>query len=145
ARILIDDGDSVLVEEFCYSPAQAALLSAGARLVPVPVDEAGLNISAVATNSESARVAYVTPSHQYPLGVTMSPSRRLALLDWATRARAWILEDDYDSEYRYAKRPLAALQGLDRSGRVIYIGTFSKALFPSLRIGFVVAPPDLVD
>jgi GntR family transcriptional regulator/MocR family aminotransferase len=145
ARILIDDGDSVLVEEFCYSPAQAALLSAGARLVPVPVDEAGLNISAVATNSESARVAYVTPSHQYPLGVTMSPSRRLALLDWATRARAWILEDDYDSEYRYAKRPLAALQGMDRSGRVIYIGTFSKALFPSLRIGFVVAPADLVD
>jgi GntR family transcriptional regulator / MocR family aminotransferase len=145
ARILIDDGDSVLVEEFCYSAARAALLSAGARLGPVPVDESGLNISAAAAKSVSARIAYVTPSHQYPLGVTMSLSRRLALLDWATRAQAWILEDDYDSEYRYTKRPLAALQGLDRHGRVIYIGTFSKVLFPALRIGFVVAPPDLVD
>jgi len=145
ARILIDDRDPVLVEEFCYGAARAALLSAGARLVPVPVDEAGLNISAVATGSASARLAYVTPSHQYPLGVTMSASRRQALLDWATRTRAWILEDDYDSEYRYTKRPLAALQGMDRNGRVIYIGTFSKVLFPALRLGFVVAPTDLVD
>src|SRR5262249_52448262 len=107
ARILIDDGDPLLVEEFCYGAARAALLSAGARLVPVPVDEAGLNISVVA-DSTSARLAYVTPSHQYPLGVTMSTSRRQALLDWANRARAWILEDDYDSEYRYTERPLPA-------------------------------------
>jgi len=144
ARILIDDGDPLLVEEFCYGAARAALLSAGARLVPVPVDEAGLNISVVA-DSTSARLAYVTPSHQYPLGVTMGTSRRQALLDWANRARAWILEDDYDSEYRYTERPLPALQGMDRNGRVIYIGTFSKVLFPALRLGFVVAPPDLVD
>src|SRR5262249_1460081 len=144
ARILIDDGDPLLVEEFCYGAARAALLSAGARLVPVPVDEAGLNISVVA-DSTSARLAYVTPSHQYPLGVTMSTSRRQALLDWANRARAWILEDDYDSEYRYTERPLPALQGMDRNGRVIYIGTFSKVLFPALRLGFIVTPRDLVD
>jgi GntR family transcriptional regulator / MocR family aminotransferase len=90
-------------------------------------------------------MAYVTPSHQYPLGVTMSLARRLALLEWARRAKAWILEDDYDSEFRYKGRPLAALQGLDTSGRVIYIGTFSKVLFPALRVGYMVVPPDLVD
>src|SRR5215813_3287096 len=145
ARVLIDSGDSVLVEEYCNSAAQAALIGAGAKLVPVPVDDAGLDISAIATTHSSARVAYVTPSHQYPMGVTMSLSRRLALLDWANRSSAWILEDDYDSEYRYVARPLAALQGLDKSGRVIYIGTFSKVLFPALRIGYVVAPPDLVE
>jgi GntR family transcriptional regulator/MocR family aminotransferase len=95
--------------------------------------------------STIARMAYVTPSHQYPLGVTMSLSRRLALLEWARRANAWILEDDYDSEFRYKGRPLAALQGLDTSGRVIYIGTFSKVLFPALRVGYMVVPPNLVD
>ena len=91
-----------------------------------------------------ARAAYVTPSHQYPLGVTMSASRRLQLLDWARRTGAWVIEDDYDSEYRYESFPIAALQGLDRDGRVIYIGTFSKVLFPSLRVGYLVIPPDLV-
>lgn len=145
ARILLDAGDPVLVEAYCYTAARAALLGAGACLVPVAVDEAGLDISSSVAQSSAARVAYVTPSHQYPLGVTMSLPRRLALLDWANRAQAWILEDDYDSEYRFAGRPLAALQGLDRGGRVIYIGTFSKVLFPSLRIGYLVAPPDLVD
>jgi GntR family transcriptional regulator/MocR family aminotransferase len=145
ARVLLDPGDSVLVEEYCYSAARAALIGAGAHLVPVKVDTAGLNISAPAASSSNARVAYVTPSHQYPLGVTMSLPRRLALLDWANRTSAWILEDDYDSEYRYVARPLAALQGLDKSGRVIYIGTFSKVLFPSLRIGYMVVPSDLVD
>jgi GntR family transcriptional regulator/MocR family aminotransferase len=93
----------------------------------------------------TARLAYVTPSHQYPLGVTLSLGRRLALLAWASRADAWILEDDYDSEFRYAGHPLAALQGLDTSGRVIYIGTFSKTLLPSLRLGYLIVPPDLVD
>jgi GntR family transcriptional regulator / MocR family aminotransferase len=145
ARILLDDGDSVLVEGYCYDAAQAAFRGAGACLVPVPVDEAGLDISASVVRSSAARMAYVTPSHQYPLGVTMSLPRRLALLDWANRTEAWILEDDYDSEYRYVGRPLAALQGLDRGGRVIYMGTFSKVLFPSLRLGYLVVPPDLVD
>ena len=145
ARVLLDAGDSVLVEEHCYPAARAALLGAGASLVPVPVDDAGLDISAGAAQAAAARMAYVTPSHQYPLGVTMSLPRRLALLDWANRTKAWILEDDYDSDYRYTGRPLAALQGLDRGGRVIYLGTFSKVLFPSMRIGYMVVPPDLVD
>ena len=145
ARVLLDPGDSVLVEEYCYSAARAAFKGAGACLVPVRVDDAGLDISDPAASSSNARVAYVTPSHQYPLGVTMSLSRRLALLDWANRTSAWILEDDYDSEYRYVARPLAALQGLDKSGRVIYIGTFSKVLFPSLRLGYMVVPSDLVE
>src|SRR5262249_49909075 len=114
-------------------------------LFPVQVDDAGLDIATAGPGSLEARMAYVTPSNQYPLGVTMSLSRRLALLDWANRSSAWILEDDYDSEYRYVARPLAALQGLDKSQRVIYIGTFSKVLFPALRLGYVVAPPDLVD
>ncbi|HEX3086900.1 MAG TPA: PLP-dependent aminotransferase family protein [Pyrinomonadaceae bacterium] len=144
ARVLLDRGDAVLVEEYCYTAARAALLGAGLRLIPVAVDEAGLDISKPSMDTTEARLAYVTPSHQYPLGVTMSLSRRLALLDWSNRNGAWILEDDYDSEYRYATRPLAALQGLDKSGRVIYVGTFSKVLFPSLRIGYIVAPPDLV-
>ncbi len=145
ARILLDPGDSVLVEGYCYVAARSALLGAGACLVPVPVDEAGLDISADVAQSAPARMAYVTPSHQYPLGFTMSLPRRLALLEWANRTHAWILEDDYDSEYRYVGRPLAALQGLDGGGRVIYIGTFSKVLFPSLRIGYLVVPPDLVE
>jgi len=144
ARILIDAGDPVLVEEYCYTALRTVLLGAGARIVPVSVDDAGMDISTVG-GSANARVAFVTPSHQYPLSVTMSLPRRLALLDWANRSSAWVVEDDYDSEYRYVARPLAALQGLDKSGRVIYSGTFSKVLFPSLRIGYVVAPPDLVD
>lgn len=145
ARVLLDAGDSVLVEGHCYPAARAALLGAGAFLVPVPTDDAGLDISSGVAQSAGARMAYVTPSHQYPLGVTMSLLRRLALLDWANSTKAWVLEDDYDSEYRYVGRPLAALQGLDRGGRVIYLGTFSKVLFPSMRIGYMVVPPDLVE
>ena len=90
-----------------------------------------------------ARAAYVTPSHQYPLGMTLSASRRLQLLDWAQQRGAWLLEDDYDSEYRFESLPISALQGLDRDARVIYIGTFSKVLFPSLRLGYIVIPADL--
>jgi GntR family transcriptional regulator/MocR family aminotransferase len=104
-----------------------------------------MDIIAGMARSATARMAYVTPSHQYPLGVTMSLARRLALLEWARRTKAWILEDDYDSEFRYKGRPLSALQGLDTSGHVIYIGTFSKVLFPALRLGYMVVPPDLVD
>src|SRR6185369_5415880 len=120
------------------------LLMAGARLVPVPVDGQGLDVAAGLLRARRARAAYVTPSHQYPLGVTMSAARRLQLLDWAQRAGAWIIEDDYDSEYRYGSLPIASLQGLDRGSRVLYIGTFSKVLFPALRLGYLVIPPDLV-
>lgn len=145
ARLLLDAGDSVWIEDPGFLGARASMLGAGARLVPVPVDDEGLDVSRGATLCPSARMVYISPSHHFPLGVTMSLARRLSLLEWASRAGAWILEDDYDSEYRYAGRPLAALQGLDKEGRVIYLGTFSKILFPSLRLGYMVIPPDLVD
>jgi GntR family transcriptional regulator/MocR family aminotransferase len=145
ARLLVDPGDAVWIEDPGYLGARAALAASEARVVPVPVDAEGIDVDAGVRLCADARVAYVTPSHQFPLSVTMSLARRLALLDWAARADAWILEDDFDSEYRYAGRPLASLQGLDGYGRVIYIGTFSKVMFPSLRIGYMVVPPDLVD
>ena len=144
ARVLLDPGSPVWVEEPGYAGAQDVLRRVGARLVPVPVDEEGLDVNAAIARSRRPRAVYVTPSHQYPLGVTMSASRRLQLLDWARRQGAWILEDDYDSEYRYESLPVAALQGLDRDARVIYIGTFSKVLFPALRVGYIVIPADLV-
>jgi GntR family transcriptional regulator/MocR family aminotransferase len=127
-----------------YFGARGALLAAGARLVPVPVDEQGLVVEIGRKRCQEARLVSTTPSHQFPTGVTMSLGRRLALLDWAREAGAWILEDDYDSEYRSSGRPLEALQGLDRAGRVLYIGTFSKVLFPALRLGYLVAPTELV-
>jgi GntR family transcriptional regulator/MocR family aminotransferase len=145
-RALLDPGDAAWIEDPGYLGARAALLAAGARLIPLAVDHEGMQIPAIDdTQSGSVRMAYVTPAHQYPLGVTMSMARRLTLLDWAKRNNAWILEDDYDSEYRYQGRPLAALQGIDGQGRVIYVGTFSKVLFPSLRLGYLVVPPALVD
>jgi GntR family transcriptional regulator/MocR family aminotransferase len=143
--VLLDPGSEVWVEEPGYPGARDALALAGARLVPVPVDEEGLDVAAGIARGPQARAAHVTPSHQYPLGATLSASRRLQLLDWARRSGAWILEDDYDSEYRYESPPIAALQGLDRDSRVIYIGTFSKVLFPALRVGYLVVPEDLVD
>jgi GntR family transcriptional regulator / MocR family aminotransferase len=145
ARLLLDEGDAAWIEDPGYLGARGALLGAGASLVPVPVDGEGLDVQAGQARNPEARLIYVSPSHQYPYGVTMSLPRRLALLESASRAGAWVLEDDYDSEYRYAGRPLAALQGLDGEGRVIYLGTFSKVLFPALRLGYMVVPPDLVD
>ena len=145
ARVLLDPGDAAWMEEPGYPGARAALTAAGARLVNVPVDAEGLDPSAGVELEPEARLVYVTPSHQFPLGVTMSLARRLALLDWASRAGAWVVEDDYDSEYRYEGRPLASLQGLDSDGRVIYLGTFSKVMFPSLRLGYMVVPPNLID
>jgi GntR family transcriptional regulator/MocR family aminotransferase len=144
ARVLLDPGDSVWMEEPGYGGARDAFALAGARLVPVPVDGEGLDVAAGRLLEGQARAAYVTPSHQYPLGATLSATRRLQLLDWAQRSGSWIIEDDYDSEYRYESPPVAALQGLDRDGRVIYIGTLSKVLFPALRVGYMVLPPDLV-
>src|SRR5262245_36039910 len=145
ARVLLDPGQAAWVEEPGYAGARNALAAAGARLVPVPVDHEGLNVAAGRRIGPRARVAYVTPSHQYPLGATMSATRRLQLLDWAHATGAWIIEDDYDSEYRYDSQPIAALQGLDRDARVVYVGTFSKVLFPALRVGYLVVPPDLVE
>jgi GntR family transcriptional regulator/MocR family aminotransferase len=144
-RLLLNSGDAVWVEEPGYWLVQRALQARGCRVVPVPVDADGLNIDAGVKLSRKARAAFVAPSHQYPLGVMMSASRRLQLLEWAQRAGAWLIEDDYDSEFRYDSMPIASLQGLDRNAHVIYVGTFSKVMFPSLRLGYLVAPRDLVE
>ncbi|UHC17874.1 PLP-dependent aminotransferase family protein [Methylobacterium currus] len=144
-RTLIDPGDAVWVEDPGYLATREALAAAGCRIVPVPVDEQGLDVRAGIAAAPSARAVYITPSHQYPTGSVMSMQRRMELLAWATETGAWVIEDDYDSEFRYVGRPLAALQGLDRGGCVIYVGTFSKVLFPGLRLGFAVLPLDLVD
>lgn len=142
-ELLLDPGDRVWLEHPAYPGARKALLSAGAHIVPVRVDGEGLDVAAGARLCGDARLVYVTPSHQFPLGVPMSLPRRLALLEWASSARAWVIEDDYDSEFRHGARPIPCLHGLDGEGRVIYVGSFSKSLFPSLRLGFVIVPPDL--
>jgi GntR family transcriptional regulator/MocR family aminotransferase len=143
ADLLLDPDDSVWLEDPGYTGAHGALLAAGATLIPVPVDHEGLDVAAGRQLCPQARLAVVTPSHQFPTGVTMSLRRRLALLEWAREADAWIVEDDYDSEYRFGGRPLEALHGLDDEGRVLYVGTFSKVLFPALRLGYLVVPPGL--
>jgi GntR family transcriptional regulator/MocR family aminotransferase len=145
AQALLDPGDKVWLEEPGYPGARQAFAQAGARLVPVRVDDEGLDVAHGMRRAADARLAYITPSHQFPLGVTLSATRRMALLDWAERSDAWIVEDDYDSEYRFTGRPLAALQGSDPGARVIYVGSFSKVMFPALRVGYVVVPQDLVE
>ncbi|RJS16540.1 PLP-dependent aminotransferase family protein [Corallococcus sp. H22C18031201] len=145
ARLLLEDGDAVWLEEPGYLGARAVFSWAGARLIPVPVDDEGLCVEHGVSRAPDARLAYVTPSYQYPLGLTMSLPRRLALLDWARRAGAWVVEDDYDSEFRYTSRPLSAMQGLDDAGRVLYVGTFNKVMFPSLRLAYLVLPEALVE
>ncbi len=145
ARVLIDPGASVWLEEPGYWLTRHVLTLAGCKLVPVAVDDEGLDVAAGIRRCRKASVAYITPSHQFPLGTIMSASRRLQLLEWAERAGSWIIEDDYDSEYRYGSMPIASLQGLDNAARVIYLGTFSKTLFPALRIGYIVVPSDLID
>ncbi|HVN92335.1 MAG TPA: PLP-dependent aminotransferase family protein [Terracidiphilus sp.] len=144
-RVLLDTEDTAWIEEPCYPLVRSVLAGSGCRIVPVPVDKEGLDVSAGIKLDRNARAAFVTPSHQYPLGVTMSISRRLQLLDWARKASAWIVEDDYDSEFRFESMPIPSLQGLDSAARVIYIGTFSKVLFPSVRMGYLVVPADLVE
>src|SRR5205809_2856380 len=144
-RVIVDPGAAVWAEEPGYWLVHYVLRAAGCRSVPVPVDAEGLNVAAGIRLNRKARAAFIAPSHQYPLGVTMSATRRLQLLEWAQRAAAWIVEDDYDSEYRYNSKPIASLQGMDHHDRVIYIGTFSKVMFPALRLGYVVIPPDLVE
>ncbi len=145
SRVLLNPGDPVWVEDPGYHGAHAALSGIGAKLIPIPVDESGLMISAGIATEPNAKAAYITPSHQYPTGVVMSMRRRLDILAWAQDRDAWIIEDDYDSEFRYVGRPLASLQGIDDGARVIYVGTLSKMLFPGARIGFAVVPRDLID
>jgi GntR family transcriptional regulator/MocR family aminotransferase len=144
ARMLIDRGDIVWVEDPGYPGSRAAFESVGANVVPVAVDAEGIDLGSAA-HLARPRLIYTTPSHQFPLGVSMSASRRTAVLQLADAADAWIIEDDYDSEFRYESRPLTCLQGLDEHNRVIYVGTFSKLLFPGLRLGYLIVPPELVE
>jgi GntR family transcriptional regulator/MocR family aminotransferase len=145
ALALLDHDDEAWIEEPAYPGTLQALKAAGARPVPVPVDRHGLDVEYGVRTANRARVAYVTPAHQFPLSVTMSAARRIDLLSWAARNGSWIVEDDYDSEFRFGGNPLASLQGLDTEGRVIYVGTLTKVMFPALRLGFAVIPPDLVE
>jgi len=144
-RTFLQPGDAVWFEEPGYFLARSGLEAAGARIVPVAVDAEGLDVAAAAVRSPRARFAYVTPAHQAPLGVSLTLPRRLALLSWAGNARAWIIEDDYDSEFRYGSRPLPALKSLDEAGRVLYVGSFSKVLFPGLRLGYLLVPDTQID
>lgn len=143
ARVLLDAGDRIVMEEPCYTGARDVFAAAGAELVPVRVDDDGLDLAAAPLAADTARLAYVTPSHQFPTGAVMPLARRLQLLEWARRTGACIIEDDYDSEYRYEGRPIEAIQALDPEGRTLYIGTLSKVLFPALRLGFLVVPSPL--
>ncbi len=144
AQLLVDAGDTVAVENPGYRAAGHAFANAGAVLKGVPVDGEGL-VCAALEQIQGCRMVYVTPAHQYPTGVTLSLARRLALLEWAERNQGWIIEDDYDGEYRYSGAPLAPLAALDRSGRVLYVGTFGKVAFPALRLGYLVVPPALAE
>ena len=144
-RTLFKTQDKIWFEDPGYFHARKFLRDAGAQLIPVPVDNDGMMVEQGLRLAPDARFAVVTPSHQSPLGVTLSLERRMALLAWAAAAGSWIIEDDYDSEYRYLSRPLPALKSLDRDNRVIYAGTFSKVMFPGLRLAYVIAPPSEVE
>src|SRR5215470_10906430 len=142
--VLLHGDSKVWLEDPCYPLVRDALEDAGAKLVPIRVDAEGLRVADGVARARRARLAVVTPSHQSPLGVALSLPRRLALLSWASAAGAWVIEDDYDSEFRYVGRPLPALKSLDRDQRVVYAGTFSKVLYPSLRLGYLVVPESLL-
>jgi GntR family transcriptional regulator / MocR family aminotransferase len=144
ARFLVGPGDAVWMESPGYQPARGVFAATGARLIDVPVDAEGLDVARGRELAPAARLAFVTPSFQWPLGVTMSLARRLALLDWARDAGAWVVEDDYNGEYRYDTAPIPAMQGLDSHGRVLYVGTFSKTLAPAIRVGYLILPTALV-
>lgn len=145
ARVLLETGDKVWIEDPCYQEALGVFRAVGAHVVPVAVDAEGFNLENAERKSEGAKMVYITPSHQYPTGATMSLARRLQLLEWARKSGAWIVEDDYNSEFRYAGRPLASLQNLDTTERVIYVGTFSKTIFPALRLGCLIVPRNLIE
>lgn len=143
ARLLLNPGDAFVFEEPGYRMARYCFEAAGATALPTPVDASGLDTSAL-PEDDGVRLAYVTPSHQFPMGAVIPVARRLELLRWASRQRAWIIEDDYGGEFRYGQRPIDALQSMDTEARVIYVGTFSKALSPQLRLGYLVLPRELV-
>lgn len=145
ARLLLDEGAQAWCEDPGYAGTQAALRAAGVQVCPVPVDDDGMRVAWALRHYPLARLACVTPAHQAPLGMALSLPRRLALLDWARRSQGWILEDDYDSEFRYAGKPLPPLRSLQRDAPVLYVGCFSKTLFPALRIAYLVLPEALVD
>jgi GntR family transcriptional regulator/MocR family aminotransferase len=143
-RVMRGPDKDVWIEDPGYSLTRLALVAAGAKVCPIPVDQHGVNVTEGIRRAPKARAVFITPSHQFPKGVALSMARRLELLAWARESGAWIVEDDYASEFRYGGRPLASLQGLDEAERVIYIGTLNKALFPGLRMGYAVVPPSLV-
>jgi GntR family transcriptional regulator/MocR family aminotransferase len=145
ARFLLKRHDPIWMEDPGYFGASVAFGNVGAKIIPVPVDDEGLSVSVGKRSCAHAKGAYLTPAHQFPLGVTMSLERRMALLNWASRTGAFVIEDDYDSEFRFEGQPVPALQSLDNHSNVIFIGSFSKTLFPSLRLGYVVLPPSLAD
>lgn len=144
ANMLLDPGDRIFIEDPAYYGARKAFDAAGLDCVPVPVDRQGIVAERILAEPHKAKAVFLTPSHQFPTGATLTLDRRLALIEWAASHQAWIIEDDYDSEFHYAGKPTACVQGLDPHDRTIYIGTFTKALFPGLRIGYVVLPPQLV-
>lgn len=144
ANLLLDPGDRILIEDPAYYGARKAFDAAGLESVPVRVDGQGMMVDRLRDDPRPAKAVFLTPSHQFPTGATLTLDRRLRLIEWAAKHQAWIIEDDYDSEFHYAGKPTACVQGLDAHDRTIYIGTFTKSLFPSLRIGYVVLPPPLV-
>lgn len=144
ANMLLDPGDRIFLEDPAYYGARKAFDAAGLECMPVPLDRQGVIVEQIMDDPRRARAVFLTPSHQFPTGATLALDRRLALIEWAARHQAWIIEDDYDSEFHYAGKPTACVQGLDPHDRTIYIGTFTKSLFPGLRIGYVVLPPQLV-
>jgi len=145
AVLLLDRGDAVWIEDPCYLGTRAAFELAGAAITPVPVDDQGLRVDLGVRLAPRARLVYTTPSHQYPSGASLSLDRRIALLDWAARRQAWLVEDDYDGEFRYAGQPLTALYSLDAHQRVLYVGTLNKSMFVSLRLAYAVLPEELVE
>lgn len=145
ANLFLNKNDDVIMEDPVYGGAAEALTATGAKIKYVPVEQDGINVKQITKAKSIPKLIYVTPSHQYPLGHTMSVQKRMQLLKWVSKKPTLIIEDDYDSEFRYTGNPLSSLQGMDESGNVIYVGTFSKVLFPSLRIGYIVLPENLID